>query len=252
MTIAVTAIKEKVRRKELYIIGIIGILLTVLFSGSDSNISFNGNAVTGFMSLFPMMLTAVGFMGCVLAVVLSISTIPNEYSRRTSHLVWIRDVNQVKYHCGLALGSLLSSLIGLVILYVGLVLFCLFNGEPGYIIKLPMAFMFSALTVMMVSLMTSSASVKLPAIATGFVVIVLLLLGFFHSVLGTVINLLNAGVLSTVLRWLLRIIPDLYTLQIQGWEIISGNGLDLHSVLGGLFYIYLFTVPLVLLRKKEA
>lgn len=253
MTIAANVIKEKIRRKELYIIAGIGALIILLFTSSETGIEVGGVKLSAFSSLFPIMVTAVSVFGCILAIVLSLSTIPNEYARNTSHLIWTRGVKQSRYHMELAIGSIISSLIGLVILYISLILFCLAKGEASCILRLPVAFVFSAIPVCIISICVSAFSIKLPTAVVGMISIIALALGFLHTIIATLANILS-GVFGELLRGLLKCVPNLYAIQLQGADFMLGINfaIDIHIVLGGLLAIYLLTIPVLLLRKKEA
>ena len=109
MTIAFTALKEKIRRKELYIV------------------SVNGEAVTDYKILAPILLIVVNTISCILAVIMSLGTIPNEYERNTSHLVWIRKIPQYRYHGELALANIFTGLISEAILFVPMFIFMISN-----------------------------------------------------------------------------------------------------------------------------
>lgn len=114
MIITLTAVKEKIRRKELYIVSAIGIFIILLFgTGSDSSsLSINGVAITDYKMLAPILLIVVNAISCVLTAVMSLSTIPNEYERNTSHLIWIRKIPQYRYHIELALSNMITGLTG--------------------------------------------------------------------------------------------------------------------------------------------
>ena len=254
MTIAANVIKEKIRRKDLYIIAVVSILISLLFTSSGGNLSIDGVPITEFSALFPVMLTVVGVTGCTLAIALSLSTIPNEYKRNTSHLIWIRGIKQSRYHSELAIGSIISSLIGLAILYVGLVIFCVIKGELSCIFRLPIAYVFSAIPVCIVSLCAAAVSIHLQPMVVGLISAALLGLGFLHSPLYTLINIISNGFVSIILRWIFKCVPNLYSIQFQGAGFVTAKGsqMDFNVVLGGLLALYLLTLPVLLLKKSEA
>ena len=95
--IMINALKERIRRKELYVVMVIGIFM-ILFCGSNStSITINGEPLTGFRNMFMVMHVLIHVVGCILAVILSINTIPREYERHNSHLVWVRGISPVSY-----------------------------------------------------------------------------------------------------------------------------------------------------------
>lgn len=131
MTIMVTALKEKIRRKDLYIVSAIGVLVLLLFGTGSGTLSIDGVAVTDYKVLGPIMLTVVNAVNCMLTVVTSLGTIPNEYERGTSHLVWIRKVPQWRYHGELALANVLAGLVSEAILFAAMFVFMLAYQEGG-------------------------------------------------------------------------------------------------------------------------
>lgn len=78
MTIAFTALKEKIRRKELYIVSAIGVFILLVFGTGSSSITINGEAVTDYKILAPILLIVVNAISCILAVIMSLGTIPTE------------------------------------------------------------------------------------------------------------------------------------------------------------------------------
>jgi len=87
MIITINALKERIRRKELYIIIIIGIVLLLLLGSGNASMSINGVAITDFSNVFIILHITVNAVTCLLAMIISLKTIPNEYSRKTSHLI---------------------------------------------------------------------------------------------------------------------------------------------------------------------
>ena len=112
-TIIKNAIRERIRRKEAYVVLAIALFLLFFCSGENSTIMTDGESLTGFHNMFMVMHVLVHAAGCILAVLLSYRTIPNEYARKTSHLVWVRGISQPVYHGGLTIANILASIGGL-------------------------------------------------------------------------------------------------------------------------------------------
>ena len=167
LVIMKNALRERLRRKELYIIVVIGVLLFLLCSSESATISISGEPLTGFQNMFLVLHTIINAIGCLLGVVLSIRTIPNEYERRNSHLIWVRGISQQTYHAGLALANMLSSIFATGILYIMLIIFTLVKGEGQAVWKLLVAFLIVAINVGITSLLASALSVVLPSAVTG-------------------------------------------------------------------------------------
>lgn len=251
MTIALTALKGKLRRKELYIVSIIGVLIVIMFGTGTGQISVGGVAVTDYKMLAPIILIVVNAVCCILSVIMSLNTIPNEYERHTSHLVWIRKVSQARYHGELATANIMSGLISELILFVSVALFIIAHGQSTEIIKLLPVFLVIAVNVIIVCLMTSAFSIFLPRTAAGFISTFITLTGVFHGLLMLLKDILS-GFAGGFIKAILTVIPDLNEIQAQAGNILSGNEFDIHPILKGLLFAYIFAVIIMLVKKKEA
>lgn len=181
--IFINALKERIRRKELYIVVGIGILLILLCSSDNTSITMNGEPVTGFKNIFMLMHVLINAIGCILAVILSIKTIPNEYERKNSHLVWVRGISQTVYHGGLAAANVLATVISAGILYMMLVIYAMANGHTECLFAMIPGFFFITVNVSMVSLFVSVLSIWLPSMAVGALGTLFAGLGIFHGLL---------------------------------------------------------------------
>lgn len=251
MMIMFNAVREKIRRKELYIISAIGLLILLGFATGAATITMNGVPITDYENLAPIMLTVINFICGALAIVLSLRTIPNEYERKTSHLIWIRGISQARYHGELALANAIMSLISEGILYLGLMIFIFAKGKGSEVWRLMPTFMIMAVSILMVSLFTSLLSTVLPGMAAGAIAVACYLVGVLHGVLDTVRGMVS-GLVSVSLKGILWVIPDLNEIQSQAGLVLRGDVVDAHSIWKGLLVIYLLTVCLYFCRKKEA
>ncbi|MDE6674308.1 MAG: hypothetical protein K2K19_05785 [Acetatifactor sp.] len=250
MIIAITAFKEKIRRKELYIVSVIGVLILLLFGTGDGMLSINGVAVTDYRVLAPILLTVVNAINCMLTVAMSLGTIPREYERGTSHLVWIRRVPQWCYHGELALANVTAGLVSQAILFVPLLGFMLMNGRADQLWKLLPAYLILGINVAVVGMLTSVLSVLFPRFAAGAVSCGVALAGIFHSVLGTLKDMVG-GFGGDMIRYALKLIPSLHDIQAQAGSVLYGGKLDFHMILTGLLAVYGYTVLLLLLRRSS-
>lgn len=250
MTLAMNVIKEKIRRKELYVVTGIGLLL-LLFVGSDSgSISVGGQPVTGYENLSVIMILVINVVSAALAIVLSLRTIPNEYERKTSHLVWIRGISQPRYHGELAAANMISSVISEAILYLGMLIYVIRQGRTEDIRKLIPAFLIVAIAVCIVSLLTSVLSIVLPEAVAGVIAAICYGVGILHSILSVYTGIVT-GAGKHILQFLLQVLPDLYGIQAQAGRIFSGDPLDAHVIWKGLFTLYVISVLIFVFRKKE-
>lgn len=246
-----TALKEKVRQKVFYISAIIGIFILMLFSTGGATVSIGGVAVTDYRMLTPILLTLINALSCALAVIIGLGTIPNEYERRTSHLIWIRGVSQAEYHSYLTAANILSAMLSELILYAAVLIYLLTKNYSADLWRILPAYLISSLCVCIVSLLTGWLSVLLPRYAAGTVSAFVMIAGILYSVLDLAKNILG-GFSGKMLGVLLYIIPDLNGIQAQAGNFLTGGDVDIHILLKGLFFAYIFLVLLLLSRKKEA
>lgn len=251
MTITINALKEKIRRKELYVVAILGLFLVIFFSSGGGTLTIGGEPITGYHKMAPIMVIVVNALSAALAIALSIRTIPNEYERKTSHLIWIRDVKQWQYHAALSLANIISSLMAALIMYAGLFVFAIIKHETQGIYRLIPAFFIMAIGVCIVSLFTSLLSIVLPGMAAGVIAIGCFLVGILHSVLDIVRNMVG-GFTGGILSILLKIIPDLNEIQAQAGHMISGEAISAHVILKDLLILYILTLFFFVFKKKEA
>lgn len=250
MTIAITAFKEKIRRKELYIVSVVGVLILLLFGTGNGSLSIDGVPVTDYRILAPIMLMVVNAINCMLAVVMSLGTIPKEYERGTSHLVWIRKVPQWRYHGELALANIFAGLVSELILFVPLLVFMLMNQRADELWRLLPAYLILGINASVVSVATSMFSIIIPRFAAGAVSAAITFMGIFHSLLSTLKDVVG-GFGGELIKYALKLIPDLHSLQAQAGAVLQGGKPDLHVILTGLLVLYVYTVLLLALRRSS-
>lgn len=251
MSITITALKEKIRRKELYIVSVIGVLILLVFGTGTGSLSINGAAITEYKMLAPILLLVVNAISCVLTLAMSIRTIPNEYERNTSHLIWIRGVSQARYHGELAVANVLSGLAAEAILFGAMLIFMLTNGRGGELWRLLPAYLLVGINVMIVGLLTSVLSIILPEFVAGTVSVAIVLGGIFHSLLELFKDVLG-GFGGEMVKYLLKIVPNLHEIQTQAGNVLGSTAVDVHVILKGLLIAYIFLVLIFVLRRKEA
>lgn len=250
MTIAFTAFKEKIRRKDLYIVSVIGVLLLLLFGTGTGSLSIDGVAVTDYRVLGPIMLTVVNAIGCMLAAVMSLSTIPSEYERCTSHLIWIRKIPQWRYHGELALANGLAGLVSEAILFAAMFVFMLVNQKADQLWRLLPAYLLLGINTVAVSMLTSLLSVVLPKFAAGAVAFAAALAGIFHSLLSLLKDMVG-GFGGELIKYALKLVPNLHEMQAQAGKVLYGGRVNVHVILVGLLAIYVYTVLLFSVKIKS-
>lgn len=245
------ALRERIRRKELYVVMVIGILM-ILFCGSNStSITINGEPLVGFRNMFMVMHVLIHVVGCILAVILSVGTIPREYERHNSHLVWVRGISQTAYHGGLAAANLAASAIAVGILYGVLAGYAAVKGYAYYIPKMLPACLIMAASVSLVSLWASVLSIRLPSFLTGVLAAGFAVVGILHGFLE-LFKSMSGGGSGVFLSILLRVTPDLNGLQKQAYNFIMGEAVDMHLLWTALLALWVISVGLIFLKKREA
>lgn len=251
MIIMKNALRERIRRKELYIVVALALLVLAMCGSGAATLSIDGKPVTDFENMFGVMHVISNFTGCLLAVVLSLKTIPNEYDRRTSHLVWIRGISQSSYHLALAAANVVSSLFAAGVLYLGIAVYALTKGKAGCLPGMLPAFLIISVNLSLVSLLVSMLSIVLPSFAVGFLGIAVVLIGAFHGILDIYRNVIG-GFSGMAVKAILWIAPDLNQIQAQAQNLILGKEINLHIILTGLLAVYVVSMGFFLLKRKEA
>lgn len=251
MGIAKNALRERMQRKDMYVVVAIGILLVTLCFSGTATLSVNGVPVTAFETMLPLMLNVITVIGGGIAIALSLRTIPNEYERRTSHLVWVRGISQRRYHGSLALANIISSVGALFVLYLVVLVFAGIKGEYEVLLKAIPAFFLYAMGTAAVSLFTTVTSLVLPGMAAGVVSTAFMLIGTMHPVLETLSGIVS-GAARVMVQGLLFAVPNLYEIACQAGLVLSGKAVEIHTILGGLCVLYVCTMLVCLIQKKEA
>lgn len=251
LTITQYAFMEKIRKKELFIITIIGVLLLVLIGSGTTNITVNGEPVTDFKYMFPVLHTVIVVLSLSLAVILSSNTIPKEYERHSSHLIWARGISQPVYHGGLTLANILSTAVSAFILYVVLAVYCVRNGHGGWVVKMIPAFGVVLIAVSIVSVFTSACSLFLPSMLSGFLGIAFMLTGVFYPIIRLYKGMIG-GIPSALFGAILKVVPNLYGIGEQASALMMGESVEVHQILVGMLVMYVLLAVLVFGRRKEA
>lgn len=242
---------ERIRRKELYIIFAIGALMILLTCTGNSSISINGESLVGFENKLMIFQIMVNFFSCILAVVLSMHTIPNEYERRNSHLVWIRGISQRKYHGSLCIANAIVCMMVLLVFYLMLGVFVVMNGQAALLLKVLPAYFITGINVLFVSALTGALSVIVPTFITGTIGIVCVVLGTFYPVISLAKDVLG-GLGGQLLSIAFKVIPNLHGVQNQAYRMMLGQDMSINKILAVLLGIYVVSMGIVFFKKKEA
>lgn len=251
MTIVLTAFKEKLLRKELYIISVTAILILIIFTSGTGTITVGGEPIMGYKMLAPILMAVVNAFSCAFAMITGLGTVPAEYERKTSHLIWIRNVPQYRYHGGLALANIMSALCCEGILFCALAVFVITNGKGAEALRLVPAFLTVGVNVAAVSIITTALSIVFSTAVAGAIAAVYAAAGIFHELLLTLKDIIG-GVGGDMIKYALKLIPDLNAVQSQAGNILIGKKADLHAVFAVLLAAYAFSLPILFYKKREA
>ena len=251
MEITLNVIREKIRKKMLYITTIIGILVVTLFSTDMGSLTIGGRNISDYYVLVPILINVVNFLAGAIALAMSITTVPNEYERRTSHLIWSRGVGQSRYHMCLAMGNVIVSWISGFILYLTLGIFAVINGYSNILGLILVSTFFMMIYVAVICMLTTALSIKLPAVVTGVIMIALFVGGAFSSILILVSAVLT-GFGGTVVKRLISAIPDLAGLSKQAGNLIQGKPVNVHVIVMGFIFIWIAGLGILIFRRSEA
>lgn len=251
MEITINVIREKIRKKLLYITTILGILVISVFASDMGSITIEGKDIKDYYVLIPVLINLVNFISGAMALALSVNTIPNEYERRTSHLIWSRKISQTRYHFGLTTGNVIVSWLSGFILYFTLGIFSVINGYSNILIPLALSIPLMMLYTTVVSALTSALSVKLPVAATTTIMVIVLVCGAFRGILTTIVTAMT-GFQGKILALALKIIPNLAGISTQAGNLIQGKNLSLHVIIMGFLAIWIAGLGILFLKREEA
>ena len=251
MEITLNVVREKIRKKMLYITIILGIIVVTIFSSDMGSLTIGGKSINDYYVLIPILINVVNFLAGAIALAMSITTVPNEYERRTSHLIWSRGVGQSKYHMSLAAGNVIVSWISGLILYVTLGIFAIVNGYANILGMIFISTIFMMIYVAIICMLTTALSIKLPAVVTGVVMIAVFVGGAFRSIL-TLVSATLTGFGGIVVKRIICLIPNLAGLSKQAGNMIQGKPVNVHVIVMGLLIIWIAGLGILFFKRSEA
>ncbi|WP_408072633.1 hypothetical protein [Butyrivibrio sp. JL13D10] len=251
MEIVLNVIREKIRKKMLYITTALGIIVVAVFSTDMGSLTVGGKSITDYHVLLPILISVLNFLNGAIALAISCSTIPLEYERRTSHLIWSRGISQSRYHMCLAAGNIVVSWISGIILYATLGVFAVVNGYSGVLGRIAVATLFMMLYSACVCMLTSALSIRIPTLFTGTIMVIILVFGAFRNSL----KLLTAtftGIGGTLIKRAVMLVPDLAGISTQAGNLVQEKPINVHVIIMGLFMIWIAGLLVMILRREEA
>lgn len=247
--IAITALREKVRKKIYIAIFIVSGIITLLFSTSNTTIMIGGEYVTDYSILFSVMMIALNAVSCAMAAVISLGTVPNEYERKTHHLILTRGISQARFHGELTAANVMASLISHGIFFIGAAVYMTAKDHSSDLIRLIPAYLVSGIGIAIVSTFTTWLSVILPKFASGLIAAAVTISGVCYPLLK-LLKSVAGGFAGQLLKGLLFVLPDIHSIQLAGSKIITEGGTDIHIIFTGLFYTYIFAMGILLCKRK--
>ena len=242
--------RERIRGKTFYVVAFIGMVIMLLVTTGDSNLTINGKKITGFEQMVPVALSITGFLSTLLAVMVSLRTIPDEFERKATHLVMIRGIKPWQYMFSLTVGNMLASLFCMLSLYISLCVFCAAYGKLGLILPTFLCIIVMSVNSLFLSAAVSVVSIKSPVYIAGLAGILIYAAGVLHGILDALANTAQ-GVGAVPARAILFLIPDFSAVQQQASNILTGASVDPEPILGSLMLLYLvLSLTFVLFRKE--
>lgn len=244
-------IYEKLHEKSFYILTALGMAFLFVIASGSASLSINGEAVTGFRTMFPILHTLANALACMFGALISSTTIPKEYERQSSHLVWSRRISEPVYHGGLTLANFAVAGLHALAITLVLVVYVLRNGEGAHIAMMLPIFLFLLLNVAAVVVFTSAMSILVPSTVALVFGLLLSLFGMGHTMLEMVARTIG-GFSSTLIRGLLMIVPNFYGVAAQARTIMAGEAASPHVIIATFTFLYLAAFLIYVFRKKEA
>ncbi|MCX7922580.1 MAG: ABC transporter permease [Clostridia bacterium] len=245
----INSFREKIRNKTLYVTAIVGMLVMLMLT-CTGGLEINGQKMISFKQMVPVGITVINLIGSLLAVMISLNTIPNEFERKTTHLVLVRGIRPWQYMFALTVGNIITSILCVLILFASFAGFCIFWGQVGLIPRALASIIMLSLNTAVISAIVSLFSIKLPAFINGILGILIYFMGVFHNMLTVAAGAAD-GAGGVVVRGVMHIIPDFIAVQNQASNFLVGNPVDIYPLVVQLLCIYfVLTLTFVTFRKE--
>ncbi len=242
--------RERIRARTFYVVSLIGMAIMLMVTTGNGNLTIDGRKITGFEQMVPVALSIVGFVSSLLAVMVSLRTIPDEFERKTTHLVMIRGIKPWQYMFSLTVGNMLASLFCMLSLYASLLVFCTAHGKLGLILPTFICIITMCINTMFLSAAVSVMSIKVPAYITGIFGLIIYVAGILHGVLDTLAGT-TRGVGSVLSGIALFFIPNFSAVQQQASNLLMRAPVDPEPLLGSMMLLYLVVSLTFVTFRKE-
>lgn len=241
MALVLNVVREGLRNRSLYVLTGVGLLLMFLLlvtSGGTVRDAAGNDLLADAAGAMRVGFALAGFLGALVAVVLSMNTIPRECDRGTMELLLVRPLARWRIGAGFFAGNILSAWLFLLALVVPLFPALTLRGGaaqvPDLLLTLPGIF----LNVALVSAVTTLVSVWLPGPAAGLVGLLAYGLGAFGPELAALVALTDAW-WTPVARAGLWLVPPTGEVAASVLQRFAHGGVgDPRPVLAGLLYLW--------------
>jgi membrane associated rhomboid family serine protease len=222
----------------------------LLITTGKGSLMINGKAVTGFEPMVPVALSIIGFVSSLLAVMVSLQTIPNEFERKTTHLVLIRGINPWQYMFSMTIGNMLASVFCMLSLYLSLLIFTAAHGKFELFVPTFLCIAVMSINTMLLSAAVSVLSIKLPVYITGIIGLIIYVMGILHNALNTLAGTVQ-GFGAVMTKAALFFIPNFSVVQQQASNILTWTPIDPRPLLVALLQIYIIVSLTFVVFRKE-
>lgn len=243
-------LREKLRNKTFYIVAFAGMILMLLITANNSHLSINGQKVTSFEQMIPVAMSIEIFLSSLLSVLISLPTIPNEFERKTTHLILVRGIKPGQYMFGMTMGNIVSSVFSMFLLTVSLYLFCLYHGKAAMLPAVLLSTLVLCVIPVFLSAVVSLLSIRLPSFVSAIAGILLYVCGILHGILYVFASTAE-GAIAGLVKVLLFFTPDFSEVQTQASSVLTGGSVDLQPVAASLLLAYMvLSLTFVVFRKE--
>jgi len=234
-------LRENLRNKALYVITGIGFLLMMaMLAGQGGTVkdAAGNDLLKDALGAMRVGFALIGVLGSLVTIVLSMSTMPREFERKTIHLLLVRPVSRWQVAGSFLVGNILTAWVLLLVLCVPLFFALTAKGAPDLAPRIFAAIPALALNLALITAVTTLASVWMPAPAAAFVGLLVYGFAAFSGTLGAIASISRES-WAPLLKLFLFLLPPTDGVARETLKLFGpGAGIDLRVYAGGLFYLW--------------
>ena len=148
------------------------------------------------------------------------------------------------------MAGVLAGLVSETILFAAVLVVMLETHRTDQLWRLLPAYLLVGINVAAVSMFTSMLSAVASRFAAGAIASATALAGIFHSLLELLKDMVG-GFGGGLIKYALKLIPNLHQVQTQAGNVLHGGKVDMHVILTGLLAVYVYTVLLLVIKRKS-